>query len=133
MNDETLKILTNEEVIAVSQDDAGIQGHKMNVMGTDEIWAGPMANGDMAVILLNRGKTRSSITVTWSDFGAAYAERVSKRGIGVRINFFLSPFYLIKHNMAYRIAGNNGSNYIWRFAPCSSFYFNLVNLLIFLK
>ena len=77
MSDDTLKILTNEEVIAINQDDAGIQGHKMKTMGTNEIWAGPLANGDMAVILLNRGMTRSSITFKWSSFGAAYKNRVS--------------------------------------------------------
>ena len=31
----------------------------------------------------------------------------------------------------YCIAGNNGSNYTWRFAPCSPFDINLANLLIF--
>ena len=29
------------------------------------------------------------------------------------------------------IAGNNGGNYIWQFAPCSTFDFNLVNLFVF--
>ena len=70
ISDDTLKILTNEDVIKISQDSLGKQGHKMKVNGTNEIWAGPLANGDIVAILLNRGSQRSTITANWSDIGA---------------------------------------------------------------
>jgi len=39
MNDETKKILTNSEVIAIDQDTLGIQGHRIKQEGAIEVWA----------------------------------------------------------------------------------------------
>ena len=69
MSNDTLSILSNEDVIAISQDPLGKQGHKMKTMDTNEIWAGPLANGDIAAILLNRGDNKWTITAKWSDIG----------------------------------------------------------------
>lgn len=68
MSDATKAILMNEEVIALSQDDLGVQGHKvwMSAEGP-EIWAGPLANGDFGVILFNRGNMSANISI---GFGA---------------------------------------------------------------
>jgi len=68
MSAETKAILMNEEVIALSQDDLGVQGHKVwNNSAGQEVWAGPLANGDVAVILFNRANTTANITI---GFGA---------------------------------------------------------------
>ena len=69
MSNDALSILSNEDVIAINQDSLGKQGHKMKTMDTNEIWAGPLANGDIAAILLNRGDNKSTITAKWSDIG----------------------------------------------------------------
>ena len=69
MNVEVLKILTNEEVIAVNQDPLGIQGHKVLVDGESEIWAGPLSDNSFAVILLNRAYLPTNITLSWQNFG----------------------------------------------------------------
>ena len=69
ISDDAMRILTNDEVIAVNQDKLGVQGNKTKAMGPIEIWAGPLSDGSKAVILLNRGSTTTSITAQWSDIG----------------------------------------------------------------
>ena len=69
MSQESIKILTNPEVIAVNQDRLGVQGRKIKVYGDKEVWAGPLEGGSYVVLLLNRGKEYGSITVLWSDLG----------------------------------------------------------------
>ena len=64
-----MRILTNDEVIAVNQDKLGVQGNKTKMMDTSEIWAVPLSDGSKAVILLNRGNMTMSITAQWSDIG----------------------------------------------------------------
>ena len=67
MSNDTFRILTNTEVIAVSQDPKGVQGRKVNMTGDSEVWSVPLSNGAFAVILLNRGDTVVSITAWWAD------------------------------------------------------------------
>ena len=55
MSDETLKILTNKEVIAINQDPLGIQGFKYFKEDDWEIWAKPLENDELALCFLNRG------------------------------------------------------------------------------
>jgi len=66
MSNETYTILTNTEIIALSQDDLGVQGHRVSDAGDQELWAGPLFNGDVALILFNRGNTSANMTVNWS-------------------------------------------------------------------
>jgi len=71
MSSETLSILTNKEVIALNQDPMGVQGHRVYRSSDNyrEVYAAPMANGDIGVVLFNRGPTTMNITVNWSDIG----------------------------------------------------------------
>lgn len=72
MSDETRDILTNEAVIAINQDPAGEQGRRIkNTGGSDgtEVWAKPLANGDRAVALLNRGETTTSVLTSAREVG----------------------------------------------------------------
>jgi hypothetical protein len=39
--------------------------------GSREVWAGPLSNGDVAVVLFNRGVLPARITARWSDVGLA--------------------------------------------------------------
>lgn len=70
---EVFEILTAPEVIAINQDPLGVQGHKVWNMtfadGAIDVWAGPLANGDVAVITLNRASSQAVIPVTWSVVG----------------------------------------------------------------
>lgn len=66
MSDDTRRILTNKEVIAVNQDSLGIQGFKAAAADSLEIWYKPLQNGDWAVAVLNRSRTQKSVTLDWS-------------------------------------------------------------------
>ncbi len=55
MNDLTLALLTNSEVIDVNQDPLGKQARRVAQVGQTEVWARPLFDGTTAVGLLNRG------------------------------------------------------------------------------
>eukprot|EP01084_Bolivina_argentea_P159298 277442_1 len=84
INNDSLNILLNKEVIAVNQDILGKQGHKLvaNTSGT-EVWFRSLVNNNVAVCLLNRMSTGSAdITVKFSDVGiASTVKSVSVRDI----------------------------------------------------
>ena len=69
MSPEIAEILKNKEVIAVDQDQLGMQGRRVKREGELEVWARQLADGSRAVALLNRGAAESKISVTWSDIG----------------------------------------------------------------
>ena len=71
MSAATLDILTNDEVIALNQDMLGVQGHLVaNTSSGAEVWAGPLADGSVGVVLFNRNDTLTQpMTVRWSDVG----------------------------------------------------------------
>ncbi|KAK1399320.1 Alpha-galactosidase [Heracleum sosnowskyi] len=72
MDRKTLEILSNREVIAVNQDELGVQGRKVNVTGTDgcqQVWAGPLSGNRMVVALWNRCSKAGTIKVTWDVLG----------------------------------------------------------------
>ena len=61
--------MTNAEVIAVDQDAAGIQGHRVTEEGPLEVWAKTLADGSKAVGLFNRGEGPNAVTVNFKDIG----------------------------------------------------------------
>ena len=63
------EILLNKEVIAIDQDTLGRQATRASKSGDQEIWIRPLAGGDTAVALFNRGKDTTSIAVKWSELG----------------------------------------------------------------
>ncbi|CAH2073537.1 unnamed protein product [Thlaspi arvense] len=67
MSKETMEIVTNKEVIAINQDPHGVQAKKVRMEGDIEVWAGPLSGYRVALLLLNRGPLRSSITALWDD------------------------------------------------------------------
>jgi len=69
MSATTLAILTNPEAIAVDQDPAGIQGHRVWQEGPREIWVKPLRDGRKVIGLFNRLEYPLSITVNWRDLG----------------------------------------------------------------
>jgi alpha-galactosidase len=79
MSAATKAILTNREVIAVDQDPKGIGAHRVAHTDGADVWARPLANGDTAVMLLNRGTTPTTISTTAAQLGlpeaGAYAVR----------------------------------------------------------
>lgn len=58
MSEEIKEILTNEDVIAIDQDPLGRAALKWMDYGDLEIWLKPLANGDFAIGILNRGSEK---------------------------------------------------------------------------
>lgn len=69
LDDFTLNLLTNDEVIEVNQDPLGRQAGRITQDGTKEVWAKEMADGSRAVGLFNRSQREQTVTVKWSDLG----------------------------------------------------------------
>ncbi len=69
MSAETLAILTNPDVIAVDQDPAGIEGHRVTEEGPLQVWVKPLADGSKAVGLFNEGESTMPVTVHFKDVG----------------------------------------------------------------
>ncbi len=62
MTTATREILLNKEVIAVDQDVLGKQGDRISAIGPYEVWMKPLAHGEKAVALFNRGTTAYPIS-----------------------------------------------------------------------
>ena len=63
MDDFTLNLLTNDEVLAVDQDSLGRQARRIYKKGDTEVWAKDLEDGSKAVGFFNLGKTRTDVTV----------------------------------------------------------------------
>jgi len=53
----------------VNQDPLGAQGHKVANSSGLEVWAGPLSDGSVAALLLNRSPSRAVITANFADIG----------------------------------------------------------------
>ena len=71
LDDFTLGLLSNDEVLEVNQDPLGHQASRVAQDGDVEVWAKDMEDGSKAVGLFNRGYTEASVSAKWSDLGLA--------------------------------------------------------------
>jgi len=69
MTPETIAILTNRDVIAVDQDEAGKQGDRVSAEGPIEIWARPLADGSKAIGIFNRHPSAMTTQVDFNKLG----------------------------------------------------------------
>src|SRR5215469_3164679 len=69
MTPETISLLTNREVIAIDQDQGGIQGERISAEGPVEVWARPLADGSKAVGLFNRHHLPMDVHVDFRQIG----------------------------------------------------------------
>ncbi|MCX6134307.1 MAG: putative Ig domain-containing protein [Ignavibacteriales bacterium] len=69
LDEFTQNLLTNDEVLEVSQDPLGKQAARVSKDGDLEVWAKDMEDGSKAVGFFNRGVWKSEIKVRWSDLG----------------------------------------------------------------
>lgn len=69
LDDFTLNLLCNDEVLAVDQDPLGRQASRVaqDSEAMTEVWAKPMEDGSKAVGLFNRSDEAKTVTVKWSD------------------------------------------------------------------
>jgi len=69
LDDFTVSLLTNDEVLDVNQDVLGKQGRRVAKQGTSEVWTKPLEDGSLAVGLFNRGETDTVVAADWSALG----------------------------------------------------------------
>ena len=69
MNGATKKILLNPEVIAINQDPAGMQAHRIKNDSTWEVFLKPLNNGDVALAILNKSASEKSCDFTREALG----------------------------------------------------------------
>ncbi len=86
IDDFTLGLLTNPEVLAVNQDMAGVQGRRVAVDldGRCDVWARRLADGSVAVGLFNLSDNLFEVEASWSDLGLA--GRYSVRDLWRRVD-----------------------------------------------
>jgi len=69
LDDFTLSLLTNDEVLAIDQDPLGKQATQFSNHDGQVVYAKTLADGSMAVGLFNRGETETTIEVKWGPWG----------------------------------------------------------------
>ncbi|MGD0814790.1 MAG: glycoside hydrolase family 27 protein [Verrucomicrobiota bacterium] len=65
MNPETLKILTDKDLIAINQDRLGIEALKYSLQDGVEIFFKPLTHGAWAMCILNRNTEPRQVTFDW--------------------------------------------------------------------
>ncbi|NLG83159.1 MAG: glycoside hydrolase family 27 protein, partial [Firmicutes bacterium] len=66
---ETADLLMNREVLAINQDPLGIPGRRVKTMGRCEVWKKPLADGSLAVAVVNRGSSGADVTLKAGEIG----------------------------------------------------------------
>ncbi|GGT14540.1 alpha-galactosidase [Streptomyces tanashiensis] len=66
---DSLSTLSNTDIIAIDQDALGEQAGIVSQNGSADILARPLANGDRAVALLNRGSSTATLSTTLTGVG----------------------------------------------------------------
>ena len=96
MDDFTMNLLSNREVIAINQDIAGIQGSRVYADNNKEIevWSKPLKDGSIAVGLFNLSDNKQNISISWDQLNIQGKQKVrnlwEQKDKGVYINKYQS-------------------------------------------
>lgn len=92
MDDFTLSLLTNDEVIGVNQDPLGKQAKRLLEKGDWQVWAKEMEDGSYAVGIFNLGDKTNTTEINWSELGLPAASNVRdlwrQKELNVKGNLF---------------------------------------------
>ena len=95
MDDFTLGLLSNDEVLEVDQDTLGKQAVQVGGEGDLKVYAKPMDDGSIAVGLFNTGATETTVTANWSDLKISGKQRVRdlwrQKDLGIFTDKFEAP------------------------------------------
>jgi alpha-galactosidase len=75
LDDFTLGLLTNDEVLAVDQDPLGHQATQFSNQDGKVVYAKTLADGSIAVGLFNRGDVEATVDVKWGPWGSLPTDR----------------------------------------------------------
>lgn len=76
LDEFTLSLLTNDEVIEVDQDAMGKPGYRVYKNGDTEVWERQLEDGSKAVGLFNRGASETNVTAMWTSLNLTGKQRV---------------------------------------------------------
>ena len=76
LDDFTLGLLTNDEVLDINQDQLGQQAVQVGAQGEGRVYARSLDDGSLAVGLFNLGSTPAKITVIWPELKLTGKQRV---------------------------------------------------------
>ena len=65
----TRNLLVNDEVIAVSQDRLGVAARRVRHTDAESVWTRPLADGSLAVALVNRYPLTREVKVSFEELG----------------------------------------------------------------
>jgi len=101
LDDFTLGLLTNDEVIDVDQDPLGKPGKRVAKNGDLEVWVRELEDGSKAVGLFNRGEGVAEVTALWADIGVQGGQSVRdlwrQKDLGVHKDAFKA--YVARHGV----------------------------------
>ena len=76
LDEFTLGLLENDEVIDINQDPLGRQAARVAQDGMLEVWAKDLEDGSQAVGLFNRGSGEATVAVNWANLGLSGEQTV---------------------------------------------------------
>lgn len=97
LDEFTLNVLCNPEVIDIDQDPLGVQGRPVVRREEDEteVWTKELEDGSVAVGLFNRTEAEKPVAVKWSEIGLGAKQRARdvwrQKDLGVFDNEFTAP------------------------------------------
>lgn len=104
MDDFTLSLLTNDEVLAIDQDSLGKQATQISNDGDRVVYAKTLEDGSFAVGLFNRGETETTVGLKWGPWGSLPTANTGEK-------------YLIRDLWRQRNLGNFKDKFETRVAP----------------
>jgi alpha-galactosidase len=69
LDDFTLALITNDDVLAINQDELGAPAVAVRQEAGTDVWSRPLADGTLAVALFNRARAAATVAVTWKELG----------------------------------------------------------------
>jgi alpha-galactosidase len=114
MTPQVLDLITNTELIAISQDKLGVQGDLIWQIGPSQIWAAPLADGGRAFIIWERMYERS-VTLHFPMVGYDNTTAVTVRDIlnGKDMGTFTGKYTT-------KVVGNDVTFFVGRMTPVKS-------------
>ena len=76
LDEFTLSLLTNDEVIDMDQDPLGKPGRRVAKKGDLEVWTRDLEDGSKAVGLFNRGEAEAEVEAAWTEIGVRGPQKV---------------------------------------------------------
>ena len=76
MDDFTLGLLTNDEVIALDQDPLGQQARRVIKTGTLQVWMKELEDGTRAIGIFNMTDTAATASISWDSLGVQHDQMV---------------------------------------------------------